>query len=438
MTQPGRVAVIRGAVTAIICLAMSTESLADGQKSVRTGYRWLPLPLLNFNSDTGYGYGLRFELFNYGHKRKKPYEYRLRLQLFRTTRGIQAHRLQFDLPWIRGSRWRISGGLHYVGEFKAPWYGLGGHSEYDPGHDMCGDRDALNSNPNICPDNPDFRGLYYYSYRSLTPSADLIVRYQYNGPWQLYAGHQIRLAAINPHYRREDLGQSGGSRLLEDLAAGEPIVGLKMHADGTVALSRLAEVQVGGAYDTRDHEPSPTSGSFHDFSVRMGTPLLGGQFWYGGVTATMRCYRPLDRKRRVILAARGVLDASFGDVPFYHLSRVGGINSFDSLGGFGSVRGLPRNRFVGKIKLVVNAEVRLRARTFWLRGHRLDVGGVLGVDAGRVWRELVTSNPLSAIQVAAVAGFRGVYDDSFVMSIDHGYLLNEGIGATYLIMRHMF
>lgn len=414
------------------------EDADKREKSVRRGLRWLPFPQFNFNSDTGVGYGARLVIFNYGHRQKKPYEYWLSAQLFRTTRGIESHRLQFDLPWIRGSKWRVTGQLHYVADFTAPWYGLGGHSEYVPEYTKCDDQDALMGDPNMCPDNPQFRGLHYYSYRSVTPGANLIVRYEYDGPWQIYGGYLMRFAAIDPHYDRQDSNHTGASRLLEDLAAGEPIVGLDLRPDGTVRLSRLAEVQFGGAYDTRDHEPSPTNGSWHDVSVRLGTPVLGGQFWYWGATATARNYLPLDRRKRLVLATRVVLDAAFGDVPFYHLSRVGGLRAFGTLGGYGSVRGLPRNRFVGKIKVVANGELRWRGRTFWLRKHRLDVGATLGIDTGRVWRELTAEDRLSAIQLAVSAGFRAIYDESFVMALDYGYLLNEGTGATYLNMRHMF
>lgn len=435
----GKTALICTVLYSSVSLALAPVSHADdNEKSVRTGYRWLPIPQVNFNSDTGLGYGLRFEVFNYGHRQKKPYESYLRVQFYRTNRGIDAHRILFDLPWIRGSRWRVNGGVHIQSELNAPWYGVGQDSEYVADHNTCADRDALKIDPDVCPDNPDFRGLYYYSYRSFTPRTEVILRYKYNGPWQFFGGHRLRFGKFNTHYQSEDLGQSGDSRLLEDLAAGEPIVGLTVRADGSVALSRLAEVQLGFAYDTRDHEPSPTAGSWHEVSVRLGSPLFGGQFWYWGLTANARHYRALDRKKRLVLGLRTVFDAAGGDVPFYHLSRVGGMMSFDALGGYGSVRGLSRNRYVGKVKLVANGELRIRAWTFFVRDHRIDLGAMVGIDAGRVWGDVSLADPLSNWQVAALTGFRGTYDDSIVLCADYGRLLNERSQGAFLRIGHMY
>lgn len=408
------------------------------KKSLRRGVRWLPRPQMDFNTDTGLGYGIRFELFDYGKRSKKPYEYQLWLQFFQTTRDISRHRLVFDWPWIRGSKWRLSGGFHYVTDFRAPWYGLDPKNEYNQAYTSCDDRDALALDPDVCPGNPDFRGLFYYSYQISSPRFNVAVRYQYDGPWQLYGGYRLRFAAIQPRYDASVLGQTGDSRLLEDVAAGEPIVGLDMRPDGTVALARLAELQIGGVYDTRDHEPIPSSGSWHDLSLRLGSPVFGGRYWYWGITLNVRHYRPLDAKQAWVLAVRGIVDASGGDVPFFQLSRVGGLEQFDGLGGYRSVRGLPRNRHVGKFKLIGNAEVRWRGWSWWFYNHRLDVGAMAGIDAGRVWRNLGPNGSPFAISVATIAGFRAIFDESFVMAIDHAYLLSDGVRATYLNMRHMF
>ena len=405
---------------------------------MRHGYRWLPLPLVSFDSDAGLGYGGRFEMYNYGHRKKKPYEYWLALQFFRTTKGVNTHRIKFDLPWIRGSRWRLSGGLLYLSEYKAPWYGLGGDAEYRPEYVTCGDRDALKVDPDICPDNPDFRGLYYYTYRSFTPSSSILARYEIDGPWQLYGMLHWRFASIKTHYGEKNLGQTGSTKLLDDLAADEPIVGLRLRPDGTVALSGLSEIQIGGAYDTRDHEPAPTSGSWHDLNLRVATPLLGGHFWYWGAAVSLRHYRALDQGKRLVLAVRGLLEVTGGDVPFYHLSWTGGIESITVLGGSASLRGLQRNRFVGKIKLVMNSELRYRGLTLWARGHRFDLGGMVGLDAGRAWRGWDATDPFSEFPVSAIVGFRGVYDESFTMAIDYGRVLGEGVSATYVQMSQMF
>ena len=55
------------------------------------------------------------------------------------------------------------------------------------------DRDALGSNPDLCPGNPDFRGAHYYAFDQRTfPSVMLHVRRSLSGPWQVAAGYRFR------------------------------------------------------------------------------------------------------------------------------------------------------------------------------------------------------------------------------------------------------
>ena len=411
---------------------------ADTKDSdARHGFGWAGLPLLNYNTDDGVGYGARLVLYDYGND-QKPYRYQLTLQFFQTTGGIMTHRVIFDAPRFRGSRWRIDSDLRLDGDKFSPYYGLGGQSEYLSAYDTCNDRAALEMNPDICPGNPDFRGLRYYQYRALQPSLAVHLRRDLNGPWQLMTGYRAQLAFIGTRYP-DDLGQTTPSRLVEDLQAGEPIVGLELDdTDGTAAMTRTAYVQAGLVYDTRDNEPAPTCGFWHELSLRGASPALGGQFWYWGANLQLRAYRGLDQGGRVVLAGRLLLDLLGGDVPFYRLSHTGGLGDVESIGGLNSVRGVLRARFVGKIKALVDTELRWRWLTRRPWGHRFDITTIAALDAGRAWRELASDGPFFDVALGAAGGLRFGWDENFIERVDYGYSITEKTSGLYIDFNHVF
>ena len=64
-----------------------------------------------------------------------------------------------------------------------------------------------------------------------------------------------------------------------------------------------------------------------------------------------------------MLAARLMADVFFGDPPFYELARYDDTNA---LGGVNGVRGIPAQRYYGKVKVVTNWEARVRIGSFRL------------------------------------------------------------------------
>src|SRR5262249_2447068 len=130
-----------------------------------------------------------------------------------------------------------------------------------------------------------------------------------------------------------------GSRLARDDAATDP----KLYGMRSAVPLALG---VGVGYDTRDNEFFPRSGSFHHVGVKTtyalpaSTAIGYGEF--GGIFAK---YVPLNRT--FVFAARGLVDAQFGHVPFYDM-YAGGIFEVQPLpGGPEGVRGVPVGRYLG-------------------------------------------------------------------------------------------
>ena len=109
-----------------------------------------------------------------------------------------------------------------------------------------------------------------------------------------------------------------------------------------------------------------------------------------------------------------------GDVPFYEMSRFS--SSFkreEALGGAKSVRGIRRNRFIGKTKLFANLELRWTMLRFHKWNQDFFVATNIFADIGRVW----VANPtltLKDFQLARGGGVRIGWNQNFIVAVDMG------------------
>ena len=79
-----------------------------------------------------------------------------------------------------------------------------------------------------------------------------------------------------------------------------------------------------------------------------------------------------------------------GSPPFYELARFG---DTDAIGGGNGVRGVPAQRYYGKVKVLGNFELRATPLAFRLWSKPFNLGVAVFVDAGRVWTELGSAHP---------------------------------------------
>lgn len=171
------------------------------------------------------------------------------------------------------------------------------------------------------------------------------------------------------------------SKLSNDILRGSPEVKALI---GPTATEGAALFRYGLQYDDRDSNASPHKGTFHELAFNAspgGTPEL--PFRYGEASVNLRGYVPLFSPR-VTLAMRVVGDVLFGNVPFYELSRA--VDTY-AIGGSNGVRGVPAQRYYGKVKVFGNIEVRTRLFDFHVFGKALTLGAAAFFDGGRVWAD---------------------------------------------------
>jgi hypothetical protein len=169
--------------------------------------------------------------------------------------------------------------------------------------------------------------------------------------------------------------------LAEDRATGSTRVKQSLEPTGEHG---VAEFTYGLGWDSRDNRVSPTRGHYHTASIVLapgGVPAVP-QSW-ARVDGTLRAYVPLVPKR-LTLAVRGVGDLLLGDPPFYELPRSDDSNA---IGGAKGVRGVPAQRYYGKVKIFGNVELRSRMVDFSLFGQKNSLGAVAFADAGRLWSD---------------------------------------------------
>jgi hypothetical protein len=160
---------------------------------------------------------------------------------------------------------------------------------------------------------------------------------------------------------------------------------------------------------------------FHELSGRFGPTLGTDNMTYGGVNLTLRGFWSLYRQY-LVLAARLVADLLFGRPPFYELARHGGLYPSDSVGGWSAVRGVPLQRYYGKLKFFGNLELRSKLKDFGFWGQRFNVGLAAFADAGRVFADWGAHSQLDGnsvgIKVGLGGGLRLQWGETFILRAD--------------------
>jgi hypothetical protein len=426
-----RAATILGLWISSVVLATAAAEEPQPDRGVKFG----ALPLVSYGTDELWGFGARFKVTDFGDGSRGPFLYSIEGNVYATTGGIQSHWLAVDLPNLGGSPYRVTARVAYDRAKYQPYYGVGNGSVDNPDFTEC-DEAALRAQlpvpPNTCPrqsdeqtgPNPAFRGVRYYQYDLLIfPSVSLAVHRSLGGPWSVVLGYRFQIVGFQPFYPSDDLGQTTGSQLSQDAAAGKlqgwdgrPVPGNPRFTQ------RYAELATGVRYDTRDNEFAPTRGMLHELSVRGAAHALGGESNVWGANATLRLYqRLIPSYWRLVFALRLLADVASDGNPFYRLFKTGGIGTDgdlsgpDGLGGRGSIRALPLDRYQGNLKVLGNAELRWRLISL----GDFELGTVVGVDAGRVWARVGQSD-VGPFQVGAAAGLRIAWSHHFILRADVG------------------
>lgn len=385
-------------VVALFAAAAMTTPPLEAQ--LARGVEISGVPALNFDADEGVGYGAVLALYKY-EPGSTAYSWTVQPTLFLTTHGRRDYTVFFDSPSTDKRAWRVTAYAGREEQLAAPYYGIGNETPYDATLETGTTR-------------------YYYRYGLDRIRASADVQHTIGRPSLRYligAGASSETLNLTPF-------DSGSTLIQQDMNGRAP------------AAARTNYVRAGLTWDTRDREIGTTSGTWADILVQRVDAKLGASWNYTRWTATARHYQPLGR---VTLANRIVLQNTDGAAPFYALSEVPTTQkSQDGLGGTSTVRGIPKDRYVGKGILVSNNELRWRAADFALIGRPSSVILSTFFDAGRVWSDGVDlSTALSELHAGYGGGARLALGPSFVISTDVGHS-SQSTAAVYIGLGYLF
>lgn len=383
--------------------AQQRDDRAGAPQTARIPKGWeiSGVPALNFDADEGFGIGAALELYNYG-SGVLPYRFTVQPTLLITSEGRRDLTVFFDAPALLGDGWRMTAFAGSERQLAQPYYGIGNATAYDA---------TLESAPNS----------YFYRFG------------------------RARLRASTDFQRR--IGRSSG-RVLLGAGVGRSTFDITPYDSGTTLLAsqtggqtppadRTNFLRAGLLWDTRDQEIGPHRGTWAEALVQRVDKGLGATENFTRWTTTVRQYVPV--ASRIVFAQRLIAQGIEGDAPFDELATIqSSFKQQEGLGGSGSIRGIPKDRYIGKALFVSNSELRWRAVDFSLFGRRSFVALSGFADAGRVWTDRFdASTMLSDLHVGYGGGARLGFGPSFIVATDVGHS-SESTAAIYVGLGWMY
>lgn len=374
--------------------------------------------------------------FNY-----TPYNHRVRFNVAVSTRGLQNYTLDYDAPFIGMSNYRIRANVYYVKNIVATYFGTGtetmGSLTHPDGRRFSSYSDYNSALREVKNNNTNS----YYNYYKLTrPGAGfLLERNLFGGLLRAQTGFLLTHYSIDD-YSGETVPAASDSEavmnetlLRKDYEAGR-ITGFNGGFNNSLKL--------GLAYDTRDLEPNPKSGMFHDITLSLFKPALGAEYNYEDITTALRFYNsPFSEFSFAdyfdpVFALRGAYSVKSGDVPFFamgHLNYTEG--EHPGLGGLRTLRGYRINRFRGPVMMLYNVEMRYTFYQGKWGSEDIQWMFVPFVDTGRVFNR-VEDTQLSGFKTSYGAGLRVVWNQATVITFDFGF--SDEDAGFYMNIEHIF
>jgi len=437
------------AVLVLACLCLLAGDAAAKRKKKDTGPQnpnrteFGALPAINYDTDLGFGFGAIASVARFA-TGYRPYKWRLELQAYATVKRAPGKGAEFpfhddyinmDFPGLLENRLRITARVGFRKFANTGYYGFGNASRFDkPWESIDPDEDLA-----------AYQAAHrFHSFDHIYPLLLVNARVRL---WDRSTPAQRRrieaLVGLNTTYNV--VRPYPGSKLEQDIASlgdgskdAQTLGKLLRGTDPAL----LMVLNLGLLFDTRDHEFTPTRGTFTELSVR-SSPGVQQDLRYAGVALNTAWYKAIVGEY-LSFAIRGVADVILGDAPFYELTRFGALQPRDGPGGGWSLRGVPRQRYSGKVKLIQNLELRSMFWRFNVGKSRFLVGAVGFLDAARIWADLRGTELAGqsvdggTIKVGTGGGLRVRWGETLVIRFDAAYSPTERTPGFYVDIGQVF
>lgn len=363
---------------------------------VKTGTSFVPFPIIAYDADRGLELGAMLNIYNFGNGENYPNpKDQWFIQAAYFTKGSYLVMANYDnkniFPGIR-----LNANLSFYNEKALDFFGFNG---YDSGYD-----------PSL--------GASFYKHGRALPyfKADFTGHITEHLYWK--AGYHFKYFKITPYYADPEYQVSHFTNLV-DLG-----VIPESEKDGGFTSSVLAGIM----YDTRDFEPSPSKGLWIDAYLEGAPKWLGTSTPYAKYGFIFRHYVPI-YKDKLVFAMRANVSGYFNDPAFYVLpidTVFGNGYDHDGMGGYFNLRGILRNRIVGKSTFYYNTELRWRFVEFrlWKQNIAFAVNGFFeGGQAIVPYR--AQSFDQEKMHMSAGGGIRFILNRNFILAAEYGAAFNK-------------
>lgn len=409
---------------ATLLLALGIAHAGEGPSWQREGWGFGGIPAVNFNTDEGLGLGALASIYRYDGE-TSPYKFSSTFLIFATTRGVHSHRIDFDALKLAKGRLRLSGRVQSDITRSNPFCGVGRSADCDQAEaESAADTLGLEG------DERDTFVRRYYLYSYIRPNLNLTGRYRV-GDLDRDMKQEVFGSLRTMYFQPGDFN----ARIPDPGSAYSQYVG--EGADLDKEQGWLSVVQLGVMADTRDFESSPSSGYWVEASARGAHGMIGSGFEYVGINTTGRFYFPILPEGRLVSANRVAFDAMTGDVPLREMAEMGGSQIYNFGGGLNAGRGIRQRRYVGRVKGLVQPEVRWRFLSVDSIG--LDLSLLAFADMLFVARDWDSLGDLGRPAVGQGGGLRIAFDDNFIIRADVGFSAEEEYSpSVYIDINNLF
>lgn len=405
------------------------------------------LPAIAYDSDLGFQYGALTNLFWYNNDAKYPqYSHSLYLEASKYTAGSSLLRAFYDSPKLIHNV-RTTFDVTWVKDLTMDFYGFNGYeanyqSEWED------------------PENPNYVSrMFYHQRRDLFRIMGNFRIPISTSHWQYVGGvtfiniytAPVDVEKLNSRTKNDPLPDVDG--LFAEYLQWHIIPENEQHGGWNVQL------KAGLSYDSRNMESSPSKGCWSELLLS-GTPDFLSQQNNNNLilNAVHRQYISLKGKNTVLAGRINIQQVLAGQQPSYLLSNIPAtwlVGAFsEGLGGAKTLRGIRRNRVVGKGFAMTNIEIRQRIRDFKIKKNQYYIAANAFFDAGMITqRYKINLNEVPEEKVADYfgksqdkphcsggAGFKIGMNENFIVSIEYGKAFNrqDGNSGFYINMNYLF
>jgi outer membrane protein assembly factor BamA len=405
------------------------------------------LPAIAYNSDLGFQYGVLTNLYAYSTQHPYPnYANSLYFEASKYTAGSAMLRVFLDSRTLL-SPFRSNFDCTYIRDLTNDFFGFNGSETH------------FNANFED-EDHSDYLSRVFYKYDSEMFRLMGNVKGFWSGiKWFWVAGFSLlhyRIAPVdidrlNKRHPRNPLPEVEG--LYEKYVRWGLITADEKNGGFNTQL------RVGAGYDSRDFESNPSKGVWSELLLS-AMPSWGSSHSSGNLQVTVlhRQYFTLVPNKTIFAYRLQVHSTPLGSVPFYLLSSIPatwltGAYS-EGLGGYTTLRGVRRNRVIGKGFVLANAEIRQRLVSFKMKRQDIYIATNLFSDAGRVIqpyhvkmdfvpepeRNLYFSGQDEQFHFTYGMGLKFVLNENFIVSADYGLVTDSQMGNSglYINLNYLF